>query len=144
MILMRGKDIMRAIGRVGLKVKPVLGPRIAWVRFGPKTLCPLHKVDFYPTNFTFFKPFYGNFTAFYCPLQILKKYFCLCKELLLSADCYCPRTYLPRTITVRRQPCPGLLLSTDVLAADYNSHVQKEGIVPNNRPSTCFLQDLFL
>ena len=28
MILIRGKDIMRAIGRVGLKVKPVLGPEI--------------------------------------------------------------------------------------------------------------------
>ena len=29
MILMRGKDIKRAIGRVGLKVEPVLGPEIA-------------------------------------------------------------------------------------------------------------------
>ena len=28
-ILMRGKDIMRAIGRVGFKVEPVLGPEIA-------------------------------------------------------------------------------------------------------------------
>ena len=42
MILMRGKDITRAIGRVGLKVEPVLGSEI-----GPKTgetkadrLCP--------------------------------------------------------------------------------------------------------
>ena len=30
MILMRGIDIMRAIGRVVLKVSPVLGPGIAW------------------------------------------------------------------------------------------------------------------
>ena len=29
MIFMRGVDIMRAIGRVGLKVEPVLGPEIA-------------------------------------------------------------------------------------------------------------------
>ena len=29
MILMQGKDIARAIGRVGLKVEPVLGPEIA-------------------------------------------------------------------------------------------------------------------
>jgi len=29
MILMRGIDITRAIGRVGLKVEPVLGPEIA-------------------------------------------------------------------------------------------------------------------
>ena len=29
MILMQGKDIMQAIGRVGLKVEPVLGPEIA-------------------------------------------------------------------------------------------------------------------
>ena len=29
MILMRGKDITWAIGRVGLKVEPVLGPEIA-------------------------------------------------------------------------------------------------------------------
>ena len=28
MILMRGKDIMRAIGGVGLKVEPALGPEI--------------------------------------------------------------------------------------------------------------------
>ena len=28
-ILMRGKDITQAIGRVGLKVEPVLGPEIA-------------------------------------------------------------------------------------------------------------------
>ena len=43
MIFMRGVDITRAIGRVGLKVdEPVLGPEIARderqrVRFGPKT-----------------------------------------------------------------------------------------------------------
>jgi len=40
MILMRGKDIMRAIGRVGLKVEPALGPEITQataLRFGPKT-----------------------------------------------------------------------------------------------------------
>jgi len=53
-----------------------------------------------------------------------KKYFCLCKELLLSpdvppADCYCLRTYLPRTITVRGHTCHGLLLSADVPATDY-------------------------
>ena len=29
MMLMRGKDIKRAIGRVGLKVEHVLGPEIA-------------------------------------------------------------------------------------------------------------------
>ena len=29
MILMRGLDITRAIGRVALKVEPVLGPKIA-------------------------------------------------------------------------------------------------------------------
>ena len=32
---MRGVDITRAIGRVGLKVEPVLG--LSLVRFGPKT-----------------------------------------------------------------------------------------------------------
>ena len=39
MILMRGLDITRAIGRVALKVEPVLGPEIARqrVRFGHKT-----------------------------------------------------------------------------------------------------------
>ena len=31
MIFMRGVDISRAIGRVGLKVEPVLGPEIARV-----------------------------------------------------------------------------------------------------------------
>ena len=34
MILMRGVDIMRAIGRVALKVEPVLGP--AECDLGPK------------------------------------------------------------------------------------------------------------
>ena len=42
------------------------------------------------------------------------------------------------------RPSRGLLLSADILAADYNSHVQKGGIGPSNRPSTCFLQDLLL
>jgi len=68
-----------------------------------------------------------------------KKYFCLCKELLLSAyvppadyyvlsadvtatDYYCPRTYLPRTITVRGRTCHGL--------------------GPSCRLSTCFLKGL--
>jgi len=81
--------------------------------------------------------------------KLKKKYFCLCKELLLSADVppadyYCPRTYLPRTITVRGRTCHGLLLSADVLAADYNSHVQKGGIGPSCRFSTCFLQVLLV
>ena len=35
------------------------------------------------------------------------------------------------------------LLSADILAADYNSHVQKGGIGPSCRLSTCFLQVLF-
>ena len=81
----------------------------------------------------------------------------------VAKNCYCPWTYLPRTvtvrgctsrglllsadvpttdITVRGRTCRGLLLSVDILAADYNSHVQKGGIGPSNRPSTCFLQDL--
>ena len=37
MIFMWGVDIKRAIGRVGLKVEPVLGPEIGNWEFGPKT-----------------------------------------------------------------------------------------------------------
>ena len=41
LILMRGKDILLAIGRVGWKVEPVLGPEIARATasaiLGPKT-----------------------------------------------------------------------------------------------------------
>ena len=57
MLLMRGKDITQAIGRVGLKVEPVLGPEIAlavaraiwaqnrrmrteWIFQGPNTSWP--------------------------------------------------------------------------------------------------------
>ena len=42
MILMRGKDIAWAIGRVGLKVEPVLGPEIARATANAIS-SPLHK-----------------------------------------------------------------------------------------------------
>ena len=50
MILMRGKDITRAIGRVGLKVEPVLGPEIAWAT--ASAIWAQNRQDFYtnPSN----------------------------------------------------------------------------------------------
>ncbi len=37
----------------------------------------------------------------------------------LQKNCYCPRTYLPWTITVRGRTCHGLVLSADIPATDY-------------------------
>jgi len=57
--------------------------------------------------------------AYYCPLQIFFKYFsAFAKNADVPAmDDYCPRTYLPRKITVRRRTCSELLLSADEPAA---------------------------
>ena len=79
-----------------------------------------------------------NISAFakncYCPRTYLPRTVTV-RGLLLSGvvpatDYYCPRTYLPRTVTVRGHTCSGLL-----------QLVQKGGIGPSSRPSTCFLQD---
>jgi len=72
--------------------------------------------------------------------------FCKGRNIFLkfAANSNKPVKACPRTITVRRRTCHGLLLSADVLAADYNSHVQKGGIGPSCRLSTCFLQVLLV
>ena len=49
MSFMRGVDIMRAFGRVGLKVEPVLGPEIARVT-GPRNVKAPHKTHKAPRH----------------------------------------------------------------------------------------------